>query len=162
MLPKPANFGAGYKELRENNMKPIIRITVVALLTLLIFACKDEIIQPAAEVKASTDRTTYTAGQLITITVNNYTNKTVYINQCGENLHPTLIKIDSSSSGGTSFTPVCRHLTNYELRTGQSVSDTLSFLLPGKYKLKYLYDFENIMPELCRENLYTNEFNIQQ
>lgn len=143
-------------------MKPIIKITGILLLTLLIFACKDEMIQSGAEVTVSTDRTTYNPGQLITITVNNYTNKTVYINQCGANLYSTIIKIDSSSSGGTSFTPVCRHLTSYELSAGQSVSDTLSFLLPGKYKLKYLYDFENIMPELCREKLYTNEFNIQQ
>jgi hypothetical protein len=143
-------------------MKPIIKITVIVLLTLLILACKDEMIQSGVEVTASTDRTTYNPGQLITITVNNYTNKTVYINQCGANLYSTIIKIDSSSSGGTSFTPVCRHLTSYELSAGQSVSDTLSFLLPGKYKLKYLYDFENIMPELCREKLYTNEFNIQQ
>jgi hypothetical protein len=136
----------------------------LASLTLILFltiSCKDEIIPTDAHLAATTDKSVYNSGQLITVNVKNFTNKTVYINQCGESLHHTLIKIDSSSSGGGSFTMVCRQLTNFELRTGEEVSDTLSFLLPGRYKLKYRYDFENIMPELCREELYSNEFDIQ-
>jgi hypothetical protein len=140
-----------------------IRNTLAAL-TLILFltiSCKDEIITTAANFAATTDKSVYNSGQLITVDISNFTNKTIYINQCGESLHQTLIRIDSSSSGGGSFTMVCRQLTNFELRTGEEVSDTLSFLIPGRYKLKYRYDFENIMPELCREELYSNEFDIQ-
>ncbi|HSL89082.1 MAG TPA: hypothetical protein VK870_07265 [Ignavibacteriaceae bacterium] len=136
----------------------------LATLTLILFltiSCKDEIIFTDAHLAANTDKSVYNSSQLITVNVKNFTNKTVYINQCGESLHQTLIKIDSSSSGGGSFTMVCRQLTNYELRTGKEVSDTLSFLLPGRYKLKYLYDYEDIAPELSREELYSNEFDIQ-
>lgn len=136
----------------------------LATLTLILFltiSCKDEIIPTDAHLAATTDKSVYNSGQLITVDVSNFTNKSVYINQCGESLHQTLIRIDSSSSGGGSFTMVCRQLTNYVLRSGEEVSDTLSFLLPGRYKLKYHYDFENIMPELCREELYSNEFDIQ-
>lgn len=130
-------------------------------LIILIISCKDDIVQTNSVITAATDKSVYNSGQLITVNVKNFTNKTVYINQCGERLHPTLIRIDSSSSGGGSFTIVCRQLTNYELRPGESVSDTLSFLLTGRYKLKYLYDYEDIMPELCREELFSNEFDIQ-
>lgn len=140
-----------------------IRNTLAAL-TLILFlniSCKDEIIPADAHLAATTDKSVYNSGQLITVNVKNFANKTVYINQCGESLHQTLIKIDSSSSGGGSFTMVCRQLTNFELGTGEEVSDTLSFLLPGRYKLKYLYDHEDIMPELSREKLYSNEFDIQ-
>lgn len=83
-----------------------------------------------------TDKSAYNSGQLITVIVKNFTNKTVYINQCGESLYPTIIKIDTSLTGGTSFTGVCRQLTSYELSSGESVSDTMSFLLSGRYKLK--------------------------
>lgn len=141
-------------------MKPLITIITVLLFSLLSLSCKDDIIQTNAVITAATDKSVYNSGQLITVNVKNFINRTVYINQCGESLHPTLIRIDSSSSGGGSFTIVCRQLTNYELRSGETVSDTLSFLLTGRYKLKYLYDFENIMPELCQEELYTNEFVI--
>lgn len=143
-------------------MRLIIKIFAVLFSTLLILSCKDDIVQTDTVLIASTDRTTYNSGQVITVKVNNFTGKTVFINQCGESLHPTVIRTDSSSSGGGSFTVVCRQLTNYELKAGNSVTDTLSFLLPGRYKMKYHYDFENIMPELCREELFTNEFNIQQ
>lgn len=136
----------------------------LASLTLILFltiSCKDEIIPTDAHLAATTDKSVYNSGQLITVDVSNFINKTVYINQCGESLHQTLIRIDSSSSGGGSFTTVCRQLTNYVLRSDEKVSDTLSFLLPGRYKLNYHYDFENIMPELSREKLYSNEFDIQ-
>ena len=138
-----------------------IRNTLATLVLFLTISCKDEIITTAANFVATTDKSVYNSGQLITVDISNFTNKTIYINQCGESLHQTLIRIDSSSSGGGSFTMVCRQLTNFELRTGEEVSDTLSFLIPGRYKLKYRYDFENIMPELCREELYSNEFDIQ-
>lgn len=141
------------------NIKNIL--TTGILLLFLTISCKEDIVRSDTVITASTDKSVYNSGQLITVNVKNFTNKTVYINQCGESLHPTLIRIDSSSSGGGSFTMVCRQLKSYELRSGESVSDTLSFLLPGRYKLKYLYDFENIMPELCREELYSNEFDIQ-
>lgn len=140
------------------NIKNILTTAVLLLLTI---SCKEDIVQSNAELTAATDKPVYTSGQQITVNVKNFTNKTVYINQCGERLHPTLIRIDSSSSGGGSFIIVCRQLKNFELRSGESVSDTLSFLLTGRYKLKYLYDFENIMPELCREELYSNEFDIK-
>lgn len=142
-------------------MKTRIIFAAGILLIVLTISCKEDIVHSSAVITAATDKSVYSSGQLITVDVNNFTNKTVYINQCGENLHPTLIRIDTASSAGTSFTGVCRQLTSYELRSGESVSDTLSFLLPGRYKLKYLFDFENIMPELCREELYSNEFDIQ-
>ncbi|MBS4034620.1 MAG: hypothetical protein KGZ85_09155 [Ignavibacterium sp.] len=140
-----------------------MRNTLASLILILFLtiSCKDEIIPTDAYLAATTDKSVYNSGQLITVDVSNFTNKTVYINQCGESLHQTLIRIDSSSSGGGSFSMVCRQLTNFELGTGEEVSDTLSFLIPGRYKLKYHYDFENIMPELCREELYSNEFDIQ-
>lgn len=131
------------------------------LLIFLTASCSDNILNTEAVVNAATDKLVYSSEQLIIVVVNNFSNREVYINQCGESLYPTIIRIDSSSSGGTIFTPVCRQLTNYELSSGKSVSDTLGVLLPGRYKLKYLYDFENIMPELCREELYSNEFDIQ-
>jgi hypothetical protein len=98
-----------------------IRNTLAAL-TLILFlniSCKDEIIPTDAHLTATTDKSVYNSGQLITVDISNFTNKTVYINQCGESFHQTLIKIDSSSSGGGSFTMVCRQLTNFELRTGE-------------------------------------------
>ncbi|MFO7524790.1 MAG: hypothetical protein R6W68_05010 [Ignavibacteriaceae bacterium] len=142
-------------------MKQFITIITVLLLALLNFSCKDEVIQTDVVITAATNKSNYNPGELITVNVKNFTHKTIYINQCGEKLHPSLVRIDSSSSGGGSFTMVCRQLTSYALKPGESVSDTLSFLLTGRYKLKYLYDFENIMPELCREELYSNEFDIK-
>ena len=142
-------------------MKSVIRIIIVLFFTLLILSCEDDVIQTDVEITAATNKSNYNPGEKITVNVKNFTNRTVYINQCGENLYPTLIRIDTSSSGGGSFTVLCRQLTSYELRPGEKVSDTLSFWLTGRYKLKYLFDFEKIMPELCREELYSNEFTIQ-
>lgn len=135
--------------------------SVITLLILVSVSCKEDILSSDGFLTATTDKQSYNSGQLITVNIKNFTNKTVYINQCGESLHETLTRIDSSSSGGVSFTLVCRQLTHYELRSGELVSDTLSFLLPGRYKLKYIYDYENNMPELSREELYSNEFDIQ-
>lgn len=136
-------------------------ILTTAVILFIAFSCKEDIVQSNDVLTAVTDKSVYTSGQQITVQIKNFTNKTVYLNQCGENLYPTLIRIDSSSSGGGSFTVVCRQLKNLELRSSESVSDTLSFLLTGRYKLKFLYDYEDIMPELCREEFYSNEFDIQ-
>lgn len=136
-------------------------LTTGVVLLLLVISCKEEIVHNSSAIIATTDKSVYNSGQLITVTVKNFMNKSVYINQCGDNLYPAIVRIDTSSAGGTSFTYVCRQLKNYELKSLESVSDTLSLLTTGRYRLKYLYDFENVMPELCREELYSNEFNIQ-
>lgn len=134
-------------------------LLLIVLAIVFFLSCKDEITSSEKVLSASTNKTIYNSGESIVVTINNSTENSVFIQQCGEKLYSYYEKLDSATSGGSTFTAVCRVLKNYEFKSGESAKDTV-LLLPGRYRLKYKYDFENIMPELNREELFSNGFTV--
>lgn len=123
-------------------------------------SCKDEISSSEKVLSANTNKTTYNSGESIIVNIINSTENSVFIQQCGEKLYSYYEKLDSTSSGGPTFTSVCRNLKNYEFRSNFTAIDTV-LMQPGRYRLKYKYDLENIMPESNRNELITNDFTVQ-
>ena len=123
-------------------------------------SCKDDISSSDKILIANTNKTKYNSDESIIVNITNFSENSVFVQQCGEKLYSFYDKLDSTFSGGPTFTTVCRNLKNYELKSGHSTVDTI-LMLPGRYRLKYKYDFENIMPELNKEDLFTNQFIVQ-
>ncbi|MBK9097202.1 MAG: hypothetical protein IPM14_03595 [bacterium] len=109
---------------------------------------------------ARTNKTSYTSSELVLVTLNNSLDKDIYLQKCGGKIYRYFEKLDSIPSSGWVTVFVCRPLVSFELKSSNKYSDTLAFL-PGSYRLKYRYDFEEINPEIFQQELITNTFSVK-
>lgn len=137
--------------------KTIFKISFI-LLFCLTLSC--DVSEPAKSLSARTNKTSYTSSETVLVTLNNSLDKDTYLQKCGSKLYRYYEKLDSIPSSGWVVVFVCRPLTAFELESGSKYTDTLAFL-PGSYRLKYYYDFENINPEIFQQELFTNTFSVK-
>jgi hypothetical protein len=138
-------------------LSKIIFTVLSIFLFCLFFGC--DVSDPEKALTARTDKTSYTSSELVLVTLNNNLDKDIYLQKCGSRLYRYYEKLDSIPSSGWVVVFVCRPLTAIELQSGSIYVDSLAFL-PGSYRLKYRYDFENINPETFQQELFTNTFSV--
>ena len=109
---------------------------------------------------ARSNKTSYTSSEPVLVTLNNSLDKDIYLQKCGSSLYRYYEKLDSLPSSGWVAVFVCRPLIAFELKSGSKYNDTLAFL-PGTYRLKYYYDFEDLNPETFQQELFTNTFSVK-
>ena len=139
-------------------LSKIIYKILFTLLLCLTFSC--DVSEPEKSLSARTNKTSYTSSETVVVTLNNNLDKDIYLQKCGSRLYRYYEKLDSIPSSGWVAIFVCRPLTAFELNSGSKYVDTLTFL-PGSYRLKYYYDFEDINPEIFQQELITNTFSVK-
>jgi len=128
------------------------------LLLCLTLSC--DVSEPTKSLSARTNKTSYTSSEAVLVTLNNNLDKDIYLQKCGSRLYRFYEKIDSIPSSGWVAVFVCRPLIAFELKSDSKYTDTLTFL-PGSYRLKYYYDYEDINPETFLQELLTNPFSVK-
>jgi len=135
-------------------------IFTVLSIFLLCFCFSCDISDPEKALTARTNKTSYTSSETVLVTLNNNLDKDVYLQKCGSRLYRFYEKLDSIPPSGWVVVIICRPLVSFELKSGSKYTDTLAFL-PGSYRIKYRYDFENINPETFQQELFTNTFSVK-
>ena len=135
-------------------------IFTVLSIFLLCFSFACDISDPGKTLTARTNKTSYTSSEPVLVTLINNLDKDIYLQKCGSRLYRYYEKLDSIPSSGWVVVFVCRPLIAFELKSGSKYTDTLAFL-PGTYRLKYHYDFEDLNPETFQEELFTNTFFVK-
>lgn len=136
----------------------LIRIFLSVFPIFFFIAC--DVSDPGKVLTARTNKTSYTSSEPILVTLNNSVDKDIYLQKCGNSLYRYYEKLDSLPSSGWVAVFVCRPLISFELKSGSKYNDTLAFL-PGTYRLKYYYDFEDLNPETFHQALFTNTFSVK-
>jgi hypothetical protein len=136
----------------------LTRIFLYVFPIFFFIAC--DVSEPEKALTARTNKTSYTSSELVLVTLNNNLDKDIYFQKCGSNLYRFYEKLDSIPSSGWVAVFVCRPLIAFELKSGSKFTDTLAFL-PGSYRLKYYYDFDDLNPEIFQQELLTNTFSIK-
>ena len=134
------------------------RIFLFVLPIIFFIAC--DISDSEKALTARTDKASYTSSELVLVTLKNDLDKDIYLQRCGSGLYRFYEKLDSIPSSGWVAVFICRPLIAFELKSAVKYTDTLSFL-PGSYRLKYYYDFEDIDPETFQQELFTNTFSVR-
>jgi hypothetical protein len=135
----------------------IFSVILVIFILCISFSC--DVSEPEKTLTARTSKTSYTSSELVLVTLNNNLEKDIYLQKCGSSLYCFFEKLDSIPSSGWVGVFVCRPLIAFELKSGSKYADTLAFL-PGSYRLKYYYDFEDLNPEIFQNELFTNTFSV--
>lgn len=136
----------------------LTRILLSVFPIFYFIAC--DVSDPGNALTAKTNKTSYTSSELVLVTLNNNLDKDIYLQKCGSSLYRFYEKLDSIPSGAWVAVFVCRPLVAFELKSGSKFNDTLAFL-PGSYRLKYYYDFEDINPEIFQKELFTITFSVK-
>lgn len=126
----------------------------------IIFFIACDVSESGKSLSARTNQTSYTSSELVLVTLNNNLDKDIYFQKCGSSLYRFYEKLDSLPLSGWVAVFVCRPLIAFELQSGSKFTDTLAFL-PGSYRLKYYYDFDDLNPEIFQQELLTNTFSIK-
>ncbi len=126
----------------------------------IIFLISCDVSDSEKVLTARTDKASYTSSELVLVTLKNDLDKDIYLQKCGSGLYRFYEKLDSIPSTGWVAVFICRPLIAFELKSGGKYTDTLAFL-PGSYRLKYYYDFEDIDPETFQQELLTNTFSVK-
>ena len=135
-------------------------ISTVLSIFFLCFCFSCDISDPEKALTARTNKTSYTSSETVLVTLNNNLDKDIYLQKCGSRLYRFYEKLDSIPPSGWVVVIICRPLVSFELKSGSKYTDTLAFL-PGSYRIKYRYDFENINPETFQQELFTNTFSVK-
>lgn len=126
----------------------------------IIFFISCDVSDSEKALTARTNKTSYTSSDPVLVTLNNNLDKDIYLQKCGSGLYCFYEKLDSIPSSGWVTVFICRPLIAFELKSGGKYTDTVAFL-PGSYRLKYYYDFEDMDPETFRQELLTNTFSVK-
>jgi hypothetical protein len=126
----------------------------------IYFFISCDVSEPGKALTARTNKTSYTSTEPVLVTLNNSLDKDIYLQKCGSSLYRFYEKLDSLPSSGWVAVFVCKPLVAFNLKSGSKYTDTLAFL-PGSYRLKYYYDFEDINPETFQQELLTNTFSVK-
>jgi hypothetical protein len=126
----------------------------------IIFFISCDVSDPEKTLTARTNKNSYSSSELVLVTLNNNLDRDIYFQECGSKLYRFYEKLDSIPPIGWVAVFVCRPLTAFELKSGSKYTDTLDFL-PGSYRLKYYYDFEDMNPEIFQQELLTNTFSVK-
>jgi hypothetical protein len=136
----------------------LLRSILFAAFICFYFAC--DVSEPEKVLTARTNKTSYTSSEIVLVNLNNSIDKDIFFQKCGGSLVCFYEKLDSIPSGGWVTFFVCRPIISFELKSGKNYTDTLAFL-PGSYRLKYYYDFEDINPDTFQQELLTNTFSVK-
>lgn len=137
------------------------KISLAALFTFFIYifySC--DVSEPEKTLTAKTNKTSYTSSEIILVNLNNNLEQDVYLQKCGTSLYRYYERLDSIPPSGWVAVFICRPLNAFEMKSGSNYIDTLAFL-PGTYRLKYYYDFDDENPETFQRELFTNTFSVK-
>ena len=136
---------------------------IVLLMAILFKFCSDTATSPLGGLTANTDKSSYTAGEPVAISLQNGTSKTAYFGHCAYRVGFYVQGKDNTLWKDTSSVAViCLAIYPSGIRplaAGEEYRDTLFVQTPGIYRLRFPFGWEDTNTN--QESIYSDQFVVE-